>query len=103
MGLEHKVVQKLKEDFKQEYASKEPYNNYINGIGITILRVQKETVRKQFKLKKGETLDDLCLSVYLKEELPKDLDLPSEYKGVRVFYTKMGPITARPAYPDKGE
>ena len=103
MGLKPDEIKKVKEDFKQDYFFKAPFNNYINGIGITTLCIQKEILHKNLDLNTGESLDDLCLSIYLKEEPPKDLNLPSEYKGVRVFYTKMGLITARPAYPYKGE
>ena len=46
------------------------------------------------ELRDGETLDDLCLSVTLRKEAPQELKLPSEYRGVRVFYKVVGEIRA---------
>ncbi len=92
MGLERKIVQQIKKEFYQEYVSKSPFNNYVNGSGLSTLKVQKEVLKKQLNLKSGESLDDWCLTAYLREQPPENINLPSEYKGVRVFYTVIGKI-----------
>lgn len=81
-------IYKIKKEFVQEYFLNEPYNEYVNGCGISKLRMNQ----RNLVLRAGESLEDFCLSVTLRKEPPEDLEFPSEYKGVRVFYKVVGEI-----------
>lgn len=82
----------IKEEYIKDYFEKEPYKQYINGVGISNLRLR--VGKEGITLKEGETLDDYCLNVYLIKSLPEDITLPSEYKSVRVFYKIVKDIKA---------
>ena len=92
MGLSIDQLKPIKEEFQQTYFFSEPFNQYVNGFGISSLRVKQDIKKYKLKLGDGESLDDLCLSVMFRTEPPKDLEFPSEYKGVRVFYEVVGEI-----------
>lgn len=94
-------VKQIRTRLQEEY-SKPPYDEYVQGYATSNLNVL-QMFGKKFSLKSGESLEDLCISVFLKKEPPKDLALHSEFEGVRVFYDKATTYTARPAYPEKGE
>ena|SRR3989338_9464168 len=80
-------ITEIKREFKREYFDKEkPYLQYINGCGISSLNTRRIYRRDSFELEAGESLDDLCLVVFLKEAPPAGLDLPVKYQGARVFY-----------------
>lgn len=91
MGLSIKQLRPIKEEFEQKYLFSEPYSQYANGCGISKLKVRR-IIKENFELRDGESLEDLCLSVMFEREPPKDLEFPSEYKGVRVFYDVVGEI-----------
>ena len=82
MGLSMQQVVQIKDRLKEEYSGK-PQGKYMSAYGIFSLRGTKFD---EGKLSMGESLDDLCLVVYLEEEPPADLGFPSRYKDVRVFY-----------------
>jgi len=84
MGLTLEEIANIKEDYVKDYFEKEPYKQYLNGVGISNLRLR--VGNEKIDLKEGETLDDYCLNVYLTKKLPNDITLPLEYKSVRVFY-----------------
>ncbi len=84
MGLSIEEIIKAKEEYVKDYFEKNPYKSYINGVGISNLKVR--VGKEEIKLKGGETLEDYCLNVFLIKALPEGLTLPLEYKGVRVFY-----------------
>lgn len=88
MRLSERKLEKVRENFEKEYI-KSPYDLYIEGTGIISLKDIKNSGQK-FKLKKGESLDDLCLHVTLSKTLPFDLYLPDVYNTVRVFYEVIG-------------
>ena len=90
MSITKEQLRPIKKEFQEIYMHTEPYKKYTNGCGISKIKVKQNDL----DLKEGESLDDLCLSVFLREEPPKSLDLPSEYKGVRVFYEVVGEIRA---------
>lgn len=94
MGKTESQLKKIKKGFKKDYFFVEPFNKYINGCGISNISVQKGKLGIELDLKKGETLEDLCLYVTLKKKALGSLGLPAEYKGVRVFYEVMGEIKA---------
>ena len=94
MGLSIDQLKPIKKEFQQKYFFSDPYTQYVNGCGISNLRVRQEIKKDQLELRDGESLDDLCLSVMFKTEPPKDLEFPSEYRGVRVFYEVVGEIRA---------
>lgn len=92
MGLSKDELEPIQEDLIQKYMLGDPDN--FSGCGISNLRVRKEIKKDKFELRAGESLDDLCLSVMFRKEPPKDLELPSEYRGVRVFYEVIGEVRA---------
>lgn len=94
MALSMDELKLIKEDFEQKYFFSEPYNEYVNSCGISKLQVIREIGRKNISLRKGESLEDLCLSVTFRKDPPKDLEFPSEYRGVRVLYEVVGEIRA---------
>ncbi|MBI5065055.1 hypothetical protein HZA97_02355 [Candidatus Woesearchaeota archaeon] len=91
MSLSKTKLEQIREDFEKEYYFKPPYDSYINGTGLVPLKELKNSGQK-LKLKKGESLDDLCLHVTLSKELPSNVKLPELYKKVRVFYEIIGEI-----------
>lgn len=91
MGLKRDKLITIKKEFEQKYLLKKPYSNYVNGCGISNLKII-QMFGEKFSLKKGETLEDLCLSVTFKEQPPNELELPKEYKDIRVFYEIIGEI-----------
>ncbi len=88
MGLSFDEAKKVKKEFIEEYANKNPYEEYINGVGISKVGVKKDE-RDDIG-----SLDDLCLSVYLLKELPTNLTPPKTYQGMHVFYKVVGEIKA---------
>ncbi len=93
MGLSEQQLKPIKEDFMAKYLTVAPLSEYFSGCGISNLRIKQETTKSVLPLRKGESLDDLCLHVLLNREPSKDIKLPSEYRGVRVFYQVVGEIT----------
>lgn len=97
MDLKMKKVMKIQRKFVKKYLFKEPYCNYLNGVGISTLRIILDYRSKSFlsvKLKEEETLDDLCFWASLKKDPPEDIEFPEYYKGVRIYYEKSGEIEA---------
>ena len=92
MGLTEEQLVPIKDEFEAIYFSPEPYIQFVNLCGITTLRSAQESSNKEIKLKPGESLDDLCLSVGFREQPPAELEFPSEFKSVRVFYEVIGEI-----------
>ncbi len=80
-------ARELKEAFRQEFW-KEPWSAYIKGTGISRVRRQDPTATSN--------LEDFCLAVTLKEALPNDLYLPTEYsangKTIKVYSKVVGEI-----------
>ncbi|MEK6857987.1 MAG: hypothetical protein AABX39_05355 [Nanoarchaeota archaeon] len=91
MSLSERKLEDIRESFEKEYFVI-PYNSYITGTGVVSLKELKNS-GQSFRLKKGESLDDLCLHVTLSKTLPSDLNLPDFYKTVRVFYEVIGETT----------
>lgn len=71
-----------------------PFDEYINSVGISKLRIPRDNLQHQFPLREGESLDDLCLSVTFRKKLFPDLSLPSHFRGARVLYETIGEIVA---------
>lgn len=90
MGLSLTEVKDIQEEFNQKYCSHNAYQAYINGCGISRLEVMQHLQQKMLDLKHGESLEDLCLLVNLRRKPPINLEFPSEYKEVRIFYTVVG-------------
>lgn len=73
------------EKLKNEYASKLPFPNHINGYGISKIGLIDPAAPK-------EKHDDFCVKVYLIKKLPKTAHLPEEIDGVRIFTKVIGKI-----------
>ena len=87
-------ITEIKRDFQKEYLDTEqPYHQYINSCGVSSLNTRRIARKDSIELEAGESLDDLCLVVFLKEAPPADLDLPARYQGARVFYNVVGETT----------
>ena len=87
MKLRLDQVEKVYEDFLNDYLCEEPQHrhNYVRYDGLFKLRnIQKYGLR--FNLGDGESLEDSCIFVRLDKNHPEDLNLPAEYHGLRVFY-----------------
>ncbi len=81
---------KIKEAFKNEF-SKSQYGKYVRDFGrISTLREAISQWNFRFELKTDESLEDLCLRIYLSKDTPLGLGLPPEYNGLRIFYKKTG-------------
>lgn len=93
MRVDFDEAGKVQKQFVEQYKSLRP------TIGVTSLSRIKEW-GGTFKLKKGESLEDKCLVVTVREPSDERLILPSEYKGVRVFY---GGVTPEIIPADKSE
>jgi len=82
------VLQQIKYGLVQQLYSP-PYAEYVTGLGISNLRDRQER-GEIFDLAPGELIDDACIVVLLKRELPESLPPPSEPEGVRLFYDVVG-------------
>ncbi|MFH1638612.1 MAG: hypothetical protein ABIB71_09360 [Candidatus Woesearchaeota archaeon] len=91
MALSIDQIRAVKEDFKNDFFFKDPYNKYMNLVGISTLKMAGMDKKD---LKKGESLDDYCITVGLRTDLPKGLSVPDVYQSSRVFYDIRGEITA---------
>ena len=72
----------VKYDFLNEYMFKKPFSEYVNMCNL-------RNTNKKAK-KKGRSP---YLYVGLRKELPENLSLPSEYKGLKIISEVIGPIT----------
>ena len=85
MDRARQEVKQIKKQFEQEYFLAQPYSEYVNMCGITKVGIKDKTAPV-------DTRDDLCIVVGLRKPLPKNLSLPSEYRGVKVFVQVIGEI-----------
>lgn len=84
-GLSFEEVKRIKEEFQKEYWFKEPFSVHVNMCGISKVGINDKNAPVDQK-------DDFCISVGLRNPLPLDISLPSEYQGVRVFVKVIGEI-----------
>ena len=98
MVLSMAEIKKAKEDFEAEYF-KPDLKKYVPSCTISSLRAMQEDRKKNFELKEGDSLEDLCLHASFGAKPPEKFKLPGEYRGLRVFYTNIAYI--RP--PEDGE
>lgn len=84
-GLSFEEVKRIKEGFQKEYFFKEPFSSYINMCSISKVGIKDKDALTDQK-------DNFCISVGLRNSLPANLSLPSEYQGVRVFVEVIGEI-----------
>jgi hypothetical protein len=84
-GLSFEEVQRIKEEFQKEYFFKEPFSAHVNMCGISKVGIKD-------KNSPADQKDDFCISVGLRNPLPSDISLPSEYQGVRVLVQVIGEI-----------
>lgn len=71
-------VKEIQEQYAQNFG-----DTYFS-CGISKIGVARRDV-DDFRLNKGENLDDFCLRVVTNRD-PVSEGLPTEYQGVRVFY-----------------
>lgn len=106
-------VMKVKEAFVRDYMKKEPYNEYVNMVGVTKRYIAETEIRiksvpsvgelkeeeleksKEILRKAGEDPEEWCVMVGLRRVLPDDLTLPEVYRGIRIYVTVIGEIELR--------
>ena len=93
MGLLTDNLKEILADFEQKYRYSEPYNQYVFSCGVSAVNAARDSRKKDLHLREGESLEDLCLIVYLEKKPPTYLEFPSEYRGVRVVRKFMGKLT----------
>ena len=85
MTLSEEQARAIKSEFMRKYFFSGPSSNYMRGCSSSDLRTWQEK-GKEIDLRDGESLDDLCLTVSLRQQPPANIILPAEYKKVRIFY-----------------
>jgi len=83
MGL-NSDIRDIKEEFDDLYCRSPPYNEFVSNSIISNVERERDN-RSQIRFREGESSDDPCLRVYLKE-LPDDCEMPTTFGGVRIFY-----------------
>ena len=78
-------VKRIKKQFEKKYFFTKPYLEYVNACGISKVGIQDKTAPIDIS-------GDYCISVRLRKPLPKNLSLPTEYQGVKVFVQVTGEI-----------
>ncbi len=91
MNYPYDGVAKIKREFLRKYTTP-PYDRYVNGCGISSLRIMRKQFNYVFDIKDDKEMNALCLLVTLKEQAPPNLPVPSQYKGLKVFYETVGAI-----------
>lgn len=86
MGLQFEEVKRIKEEFQRLYVFIKPYSDYTGGCGISKVGICD-------KAADNSVSEDLCIIVMLREPLPPNLSLPTEYRNVKVFTKIIGKIT----------
>jgi len=70
------------------------YQPYVGTVGTSILkeiqRMAAEDTWIRFDMGDDESLDDYCVSVSVKRDLPSDLEIVDKQGDVRVFYVPGG-------------
>ena len=84
-GLSFKEVERIKKEFEREYFFKEPFSPHVNMCSIS-------TVGIKDKNSPVDQRNDFCICIGLRNALPPDISLPSEYQGVRVLEEVIGEI-----------
>jgi len=88
MRLKFDKAEKIKNSYVLEYMIKDPYFDYVKSVSVSTIENCMKSIGGKVKLKKGDKLEDICLSVDFQKKPPKSLRFPSEYKSLRVFYTE---------------
>lgn len=78
MGLKFDEVKRIKEEFQKQYVFIKPYSDYTSGCGISMIKLLDKNAH-------CDVADDFCIIVFLRELLPKNLSMPTEYQNVKVF------------------
>ena len=83
MTVSLKQARRVKEFCVNEYFAKLPYSIYVNGIGIA---------KVGFMEPDASDKDDLCVKIYLRKKLPRNLSIPKEKYGVKIYTEIIGEI-----------
>jgi hypothetical protein len=80
--------------FAKEYMLRPPYEDYVNGCGLTTRLVVEWERRNRSQpieevkadlLRKSIDPDETWIVVMLRGSLPSTISLPSEYHGIKIF------------------
>ncbi len=83
-GVDKKTERAVRQ-FMAKYTFQKPWSEYINGCGISKVKLNDPNALKNKK-------EDLCITVSLCRQLPFHLKLifPKEFKGLRVYLKVVG-------------
>ncbi len=79
---------KIGREFKEIYYNDQRYEKYISGMGALQLRGMRH------KILHPCTSGNFVIPVFLYEPLPRELELPKNYKGIPVVTKILGPAIA---------
>ncbi len=71
-------AERIQKQFMGEYCQTPPWNEYINGVGISKIGIQDSNATENEK-------GGLCLYVMLRKPLPAGMNLPSKYQDIKVY------------------
>jgi len=80
-------VKRIQQSFVDTYMRPKPWNEYVNGVGISTVGIQDAGAPPNEK-------QNFCLGVTLIKPLPSGMRLPELFAGVRVYIHVVGIIHA---------
>ena len=78
-------VKDIKKAFTKEYMFPVPWRHYVNLCSISKIGILNANAPEEEK-------NNPCLRVGLVKQLPPDMNIPSEYRGIKVFVSIVGEI-----------
>lgn len=78
-----KQAEKVRDYCLKTYSYDSAYGKCVNGIGISLVKLIDIAASHS---------QDYCVVILLRKKLPKTLNIPSEYQGVRIFTKVIGEI-----------
>ncbi|MFH1769613.1 MAG: hypothetical protein ABH833_03010 [Parcubacteria group bacterium] len=77
----------IQNKFVVEYMSKEPWSEYINGVGLSKVGLLDPHAP-------DDQSNDYAIGVLLEKQVPSFISLPLDYYGLNVYYDVVGKIRA---------
>ena len=85
MAVTEEQARRVKEFCVNEFFAKPPFEDYVNGVGISKVGMTKPNASDK---------DDFCVHVMLRKKLPRNLSIPIEKDGVQIYTEVVGEIRA---------
>lgn len=90
MPLTLEQAREHKRTFDRTYFLSQPYGNYTRGTDLLTLKEHIEELERsgveELPKTDGQSLDDYCLVVTLRENPPKKVSYPNSYGSLMIFY-----------------